>query len=38
LDLIYKRHKGIHQLISEFGAEQIGFQASGGYEMFENND
>jgi gamma-glutamylputrescine oxidase len=38
LDLIYKRHKGIHQLISEFGAEQIGFQASGGYEMFENKD
>jgi glycine/D-amino acid oxidase-like deaminating enzyme len=38
LDLINKRYKGIHQLISEFGAEQIGFQASGGYEMFENND
>jgi glycine/D-amino acid oxidase-like deaminating enzyme len=38
LNLIYKRHKGIHQLISEFGADKIGFQPSGGYEMFENKE
>lgn len=36
LTLIEKRYKGINQLISEFGADKIGFEKSGGYEMFQD--